>query len=1073
MMGFDELIDGFVENPGEPRLADAVRRFLRSKHDEMLQATAHAKAEAEKAREEAELASQPRKALEALAKSVELLPNILETLKQVATDPEPQRERQAIQRAVGELETLSLTVNMAKLAYAVVPSLERLSARVEELPTCNDVDCSVERVGGFLADHLDTLNGAMNESANRVGRGVVEMVVKVADEVKGTVVDATTGVTKAVNDGADRVGQTIAEAAEGITKSVADSVDQTLTKAVDHVEQAVGNGIHQVGGTMATACGDVKEAVVQANGFVMDSIKAVDTSVSSVKDAVKAIDTSVSVVKDAVTAANLSNVELNAMLTTKLTQVLTQTEGQRMASNLAAVATQTENLRKEVKESHNAVIASIGNLPGVDDIAEAVSTRANTMYAGLSTMAMNHKDLTAQMEGLRLQLEHLEKNAVGEHMAAKAAFEAATEANKAQLEQKTRQLDDRLAHVGAENASNFLSLEREHEGKMQIQQTEHANSLLVEMQKHERARLVLQQEYHTERVRLTQLTETLRRERDDEKQALNGAKEELELLAEKLNAANRRISEMELENHLQAKYMADEAQAHSELVDEMQFNADGQVALIADMTMKAQELTKAYNGMDTKTRDQASLIQSMQDEAEELTNAFNGMDIKARDQAALIQSMQDQAQAQNGLVEDMKSEAEGQAIRIAELNKSCQEAASFRAEYQLMEREKDEALAKLQAMQAPQLTPRKTQSSGSAVGRLSDYFADLWQTDIEAPRSRGQVVAELWLNSTRSNASQQRPFPHPLVTIARGNFKINNSIAMPPRKRNATALDSTVEEPIPKRRSLRSATRSQAAEPSLRSQVQTEGDAVIPDSKSPAKSQKKTAKASTKTAKSTKTASPARPTKQTKPTKRAQRNASDKIAKTEKAVKSNATKSSRGVSEGPDIDSIPAQNPDAPKHDGEWYWLMKAEPETRMENGIDVRFSIDDLRAKEKPEGWDARNNMRNMNAGDKAFFYHSNCKEPAIVGTARQPGTPYYDPSSTKDKPKWDLVHVEFRKKFAVKIGLKELRELGKPGGPLENMQMLKQSRLSVSKVSGAEFEALCELADKKAKDAGLEHEV
>lgn len=92
--------------------------------------------------------------------------------------------------------------------------------------------------------------------------------------------------------------------------------------------------------------------------------------------------------------------------------------------------------------------------------------------------------------------------------------------------------------------------------------------------------------------------------------------------------------------------------------------------------------------------------------------------------------------------------------------------------------------------------------------------------------------------------------------------------------------------------------------------------------------------------------------------------------------------------------------------------------------------------------------------------------------GTARQPGTPYYDPSSTKDKPKWDLVHVEFRKKFAVKIGLKELRELGKPGGPLENMQMLKQSRLSVSKVSGPEFKALCELADKKAKDAGLEHE-
>ena len=69
-------------------------------------------------------------------------------------------------------------------------------------------------------------------------------------------------------------------------------------------------------------------------------------------------------------------------------------------------------------------------------------------------------------------------------------------------------------------------------------------------------------------------------------------------------------------------------------------------------------------------------------------------------------------------------------------------------------------------------------------------------------------------------------------------------------------------------------------------------------------------------------------------------------------------------------------------------------------------------------------------------------------------------------------MVHVEFRKKFAVPIGLKELKELGKSGGPLETMQLLKQSRLSVSKVSGDEFTYLCELADKKAKEAGLEHD-
>lgn len=68
--------------------------------------------------------------------------------------------------------------------------------------------------------------------------------------------------------------------------------------------------------------------------------------------------------------------------------------------------------------------------------------------------------------------------------------------------------------------------------------------------------------------------------------------------------------------------------------------------------------------------------------------------------------------------------------------------------------------------------------------------------------------------------------------------------------------------------------------------------------------------------------------------------------------------------------------------------------------------------------------------------------------------------------------MHVEFRKKFAVPITLKELRELGNSGGPLETMQMLKQSRLSVSRVSGDEWKSLCDIADKKAKEAGLKHE-
>lgn len=68
--------------------------------------------------------------------------------------------------------------------------------------------------------------------------------------------------------------------------------------------------------------------------------------------------------------------------------------------------------------------------------------------------------------------------------------------------------------------------------------------------------------------------------------------------------------------------------------------------------------------------------------------------------------------------------------------------------------------------------------------------------------------------------------------------------------------------------------------------------------------------------------------------------------------------------------------------------------------------------------------------------------------------------------------MHVRFAKKFAVPVYLKELKDMGSRG-ELDGLQMLKQSRLSVSKVGGEEWKYLCEVADGKARDAGLEHEV
>ncbi|KAL8767315.1 MAG: hypothetical protein Q9209_006153 [Squamulea sp. 1 TL-2023] len=158
--------------------------------------------------------------------------------------------------------------------------------------------------------------------------------------------------------------------------------------------------------------------------------------------------------------------------------------------------------------------------------------------------------------------------------------------------------------------------------------------------------------------------------------------------------------------------------------------------------------------------------------------------------------------------------------------------------------------------------------------------------------------------------------------------------------------------------------------------------------------------------------------------------------------------------------------------DGPSYWLMKAEPDSRIEKGKDVKFSIDDLEKAPEPEAWDgvrnpaARNNMRLMLKGDLAFFYHSNCKTPGIVGVMEVVGEhsvdesafdrehPYYDEKSTRDKPKWCVVHVEFRRKFNDIVTLKELQRYAKPGGVLENMQTLKMSRLSVSKVSKKEWD-------------------
>ena len=115
----------------------------------------------------------------------------------------------------------------------------------------------------------------------------------------------------------------------------------------------------------------------------------------------------------------------------------------------------------------------------------------------------------------------------------------------------------------------------------------------------------------------------------------------------------------------------------------------------------------------------------------------------------------------------------------------------------------------------------------------------------------------------------------------------------------------------------------------------------------------------------------------------------------------------------------------------EKFWLMKREPDA---------YSIDNLR-NDDVTLWDgirnyqARNFMRNMNKGDKVFFYHSNCKPPGIVGlmevidlnivdpTQFDKGSKYYDSKSNPENPRWDCVKVKFVSKSKKILSLPELK--------------------------------------------------
>jgi predicted RNA-binding protein with PUA-like domain len=149
---------------------------------------------------------------------------------------------------------------------------------------------------------------------------------------------------------------------------------------------------------------------------------------------------------------------------------------------------------------------------------------------------------------------------------------------------------------------------------------------------------------------------------------------------------------------------------------------------------------------------------------------------------------------------------------------------------------------------------------------------------------------------------------------------------------------------------------------------------------------------------------------------------------------------------------------------------MKSEPDA---------YSIDDLE-KDQVEPWDgirnysARIHLRdNMEIGDKAFFYHSNAKPIAIVGTMEivseykpdptqfDPDAKYFDPKSSESDPRWGLRDVKFIQKFDHPV----TRDMLKAEPELEEMVLFKQSRLSISPVTEAEWKKIHEMAGAPIK--------
>tara|TARA_B100000945_G_C20336096_1_gene574944 strand:+ start:406 stop:825 length:420 start_codon:yes stop_codon:yes gene_type:complete len=134
------------------------------------------------------------------------------------------------------------------------------------------------------------------------------------------------------------------------------------------------------------------------------------------------------------------------------------------------------------------------------------------------------------------------------------------------------------------------------------------------------------------------------------------------------------------------------------------------------------------------------------------------------------------------------------------------------------------------------------------------------------------------------------------------------------------------------------------------------------------------------------------------------------------------------------------------------YWLLKSEPGT---------WSWDDqLKKGDEGEGWDgvrnyqASNNMKKMEIGDLAFFYHS-VNEKSIVGIVSI--IEKYQDDPTDKTGRFGMVVVKAIKSFTKSVSLSEIKSNQK----LQEISLIKQSRLSVMPITKEHWDIILEMGE------------